>query len=140
MLRILFSFITMSGIPRLLYRLIFDKRVSSKLKLIPILAILYVLLPTDFLLDALPLIGRIDDIFLLVLGIILFLVMVPKEIVRDHLGTRGKSTLDNEESDARDEKIIDGEYTIRDDKPEERDSRNLHMGVMFKASRVLKSV
>ncbi len=125
MLRILFSFITMSGIPRLLYRLIFDKRVSSKLKLIPILAILYVLLPTDFLLDALPLIGRIDDIFLLVLGIILFLVMVPKEIVRDHLGTRGKSTLDNEESDARDEKIIDGEYTIRDDdKPEERDSRN----------------
>ena len=124
MLRILFSFITMSGIPRLLYRLIFDKRVSSKLKLIPILAILYVLLPTDFLLDALPLIGRIDDIFLLVLGIILFLVMVPKEIVRDHLGTRGKSTLDNEESDGRDEKIIDGEYTIRDDKPEERDSRN----------------
>ena len=124
MLRILFSFITMSGIPRLLYRLIFDKRVSSKLKLIPILAILYVLLPTDFLLDALPLIGRIDDIFLLVLGIILFLVMVPIEIVRDHLGTRGKSTLDNEESDARDEKIIDGEYTIRDDKPEERDSRN----------------
>ena len=123
MLRILLSFITMSGIPRLLYRLIFDKRVSSKLKLIPILAILYVLLPTDFLSDALPIIGRVDDIFLLVLGIILFLVMVPKEIVRDNLGTRGKSPLDNEERHVREEKIIDGEYTIRDDdKSGERDS------------------
>lgn len=123
MLRILLSFITMSGIPRLLYRLIFDKRVSSKLKLIPILAILYVLLPTDFLSDALPIIGRVDDIFLLVLGIILFLVMVPKEIVRDNLGTRGKSPLDNEEAHVREEKIIDGEYTIRDDdKSGERDS------------------
>ena len=125
MLRILLSLINISGLPRLLYRLIFDKRVSAKLKLIPVLAILYVLLPGDILSDALPILGRVDDIFLLVSGIILFLVMVPKDIIRDHLRNRSKSSLDNDDIQERKEKIIDGEYTMSDDdKPRERDPRD----------------
>ena len=125
MLRILLSLITMSGLPRLLYRLIFDKRVSTKLKLIPVLAILYVLLWGDILSDGLPILGRVDDIFFLVFGIILFLVMVPKDIIRDHLRNRSKSSLNNDDIQGRKEKIIDGEYTMSDDdKPGERNFRD----------------
>ena len=62
----------------LILRLLFDKRVPLKLKAIPLLAILYVLLPFDFLPDFIPLLGWIDDIAVVVISILTFLLGINK--------------------------------------------------------------
>ena len=53
----------------LILRLLLDKRVPLKLKAIPLIAILYVLLPFDFLPDLIPFIGWIDDLAVVVISI-----------------------------------------------------------------------
>lgn len=50
-------------------------------KLIPILAAAYVVLPVDFLPDVIPVVGQMDDIALIMLGIRAFLRMAPPAVV-----------------------------------------------------------
>ena len=52
--------------------LFFDKRIPFKIKLIPILGIIYLISPLDFLPDFIPLLGWIDDIIIIGLSIIFF--------------------------------------------------------------------
>jgi uncharacterized membrane protein YkvA (DUF1232 family) len=62
---------------RLVLRLLRDPRVNPLLKLLPIGAVLYLVIPE-------PIIGPIDDAFILWLGSTLFVELCPQEIVQEH--------------------------------------------------------
>lgn len=65
--------------------LLWDRRVSLRLKMIPLGAVIYLLLPYDVIPDFMvPLIGEIDDILVLFLAFRLFLHLVPAEILYEH--------------------------------------------------------
>lgn len=50
-------------------------------KLIPILVILYVISPLDFLPDAVLGLGQLDDIGIILIGLKLFFMLIPKPVV-----------------------------------------------------------
>ncbi len=62
---------------RLILRLMRDPRINPFLKLLPIGALLYLVIPE-------PIIGPIDDVFLLWLGTTLFVELCPQHIVQEH--------------------------------------------------------
>ena len=74
---------------RLTWRLLGDGRVSAWLKLIPLAALVYVLLPFDFLPDFFPGLGQLDDVAILFLALRLFLHLVPREAVERQLRQMG---------------------------------------------------
>ena len=72
---------------RLGWRLFSDGRVPGWIKLIPVAGLLYLLSPIDLIPDlALPGLGEIDDIALLMLSLKLFIDLSPSGLVREHLG------------------------------------------------------
>lgn len=72
------------GRARLAWRLIREPQVPLWRKAIPLLALVYVLSPLDFIPDALPLIGELDDLMLLVLALECFVRVCPREPVLFH--------------------------------------------------------
>jgi uncharacterized membrane protein YkvA (DUF1232 family) len=62
---------------RLILRLMRDPRINPFLKLLPIGALLYLIIPE-------PIVGPIDDAFLLWLGTTLFVELCPQHIVQEH--------------------------------------------------------
>ncbi len=70
---------------RICWGLLLDRRVALRLKIIPVGAVVYLLLPYDFIPDFMvPLIGEIDDILILFLAFRLFLHLVPAEVLYEH--------------------------------------------------------
>jgi uncharacterized membrane protein YkvA (DUF1232 family) len=67
---------------RLAWRLLGDRRVPLALKVIPALAIGYLIMPFDF--DFVPGIGHVDDLLVIILAIRAFIELVPDEILRDY--------------------------------------------------------
>ena len=67
---------------RIAWRLLWDNRVPMSAKVIPILAVLYILSPIDILPDFIPVVGQLDDLAILLLGTQLFISMSPQDIVR----------------------------------------------------------
>jgi uncharacterized membrane protein YkvA (DUF1232 family) len=63
---------------RLTIRLLMDKRVAFYLKLIPIAALVYLVVPFDLV------IGPIDDTVLIIGAVQLFISVCPAEIVDEH--------------------------------------------------------
>ena len=74
---------------RLAWRLFLDDRVSFWLKLIPPAAIAYVVFPVDILPDVVPIAGQLDDVAIVLLGLKLFIELVPPEVRREHLQALG---------------------------------------------------
>jgi uncharacterized membrane protein YkvA (DUF1232 family) len=70
---------------RLVWRLLRDPRVPLYLKALPIGAVLYAVMPLDFLPDIAPLVGQIDDIGILLAGIEGFIALSPQYIVDEHM-------------------------------------------------------
>ena len=70
---------------RLGWRLFRDPLVPGLVKAIPVAAFAYVLLPFDFLPDAIIGLGQLDDLGVCLLGLTLFINLCPLEIVRRHL-------------------------------------------------------
>lgn len=62
-------------------RLMLDEKVSVGLKLIPVLAVLYLISPIDLIPDVLLGPGQLDDIGLILMALALFLRLVPPEAV-----------------------------------------------------------
>ena len=86
-----------------------NSRVPFKYKLLPILAILYVVSPFDFLPDFIPMIGWADDLLVLILAIFAFIGLSQKKTL---LG----STEDHKPRENKSSNIYDGEYrVIKDD-------------------------
>ena len=86
-----------------------NSRVPFKYKLLPILAILYVVSPFDFLPDFIPMIGWADDLLVLILAIFAFIGLSQKKNLRG-------STEDDQPRENKSSKIFDGKYrVIKDD-------------------------
>ena len=87
----------------LTWRLFRDPRVSVFAKLVPFAAALYAISPVDILHDiALPGIGYLDDITVVLIAMRAFLAMAPRRVVQDHLywirhGRRGQEPGDAQE-------------------------------------------
>ena len=69
---------------RLLYGLIMDPRVELLDKLLVAGAVAYVLIPEDVFPDFIPLIGEVDDVFVLVLAIRQLLKSAGREVILEH--------------------------------------------------------
>ena len=103
--------INMNRLPTLFLRLMLDKRVPLKLKILPVIAVVYLLLPWDFIPDLMPLIGWIDDIVVVILSIGIFFVFGPLSILTRNIGQN--HDLDNEQPV--NGKVVEGKYRVVDD-------------------------
>jgi len=65
-------------------RLFRDPAVPAVLKVVPIAALAYVLSPLDFLPDFIPVIGQLDDLGVVILGLKTFLRLCPADVVAFH--------------------------------------------------------
>ena len=107
----------------LIIRLMVDKRVPWRLKIIPLAGIIYVISPWDFLPDFIPLLGWIDDIFILIGSLLLFIGLSPGAILKNITNPQNKrSNTSSKTSET--EKTIDGEFRIVDDE-DEHDQSNV---------------
>ncbi|MBI5566808.1 MAG: DUF1232 domain-containing protein [Chloroflexi bacterium] len=69
---------------RLTWRLLRDQQVPIAAKLVPLGVLAYILFPIDFLPDAILGLGQVDDLALLLLGIQVFIAIVPRALVQRH--------------------------------------------------------
>ncbi len=114
MLRGLFYLISMTGIPRILFRLMIDSRVPLRLKLLLPAAIAYVILPIDLVPDFIPWgIGRLDDVLVLVLAGLLFMLMSPREVLMEASGSPPQDGTKHDPGKGK--RVIDGEYRRLDE-------------------------
>lgn len=97
---------------RLVWRLTFDKRVPLALRVLVPLAILYALSPVDFIRDRVPVVGRFDDLIVLVLAVLLLTKLAPRHVVDEHLG-RPRASSRPEDRDP--SKVVDGSARLIDD-------------------------
>lgn len=74
----------------LLTRLAVDKRVPSKKKLLVAGIISYVMLPIDIIPDFIPIIGHVDDLVLVVLGLNMVLNEIDHKILLDNWSGEGQ--------------------------------------------------
>ena len=90
---------------RLVYRLLLDPEVPIYLKVLPFAAVIYLLLPFDFIPDVIPGLGQLDDLTILIVGAKMFIDLSPHQVVERHLqGMRAKG--DN--ITAGDEQAVEG--------------------------------
>ena len=68
---------------RLFIRLMADNRVPFWVKLVPVAAVIYIILPFDLRPDFIPILGQLDDILIAILLLVLFVALVPGEARRD---------------------------------------------------------
>lgn len=69
----------------LFWRLFTDKRVPFPAKLVVPAMALYLLIPFDLIPDFIPVLGYLDDLLLIVLGLWLFLRLAPRPVFDEHL-------------------------------------------------------
>tara|TARA_A100001037_G_scaffold92274_2_gene83670 strand:- start:1281 stop:1604 length:324 start_codon:yes stop_codon:yes gene_type:complete len=97
----------MGKLPILFFKLLLDRRIPLKYKLLPALGVAYVILPFDIIPDMFPVFGVIDDILILTASVILFMIFGPIQ----KLTTSFKDTnIHQKQSDS--ENIVEGEYRI----------------------------
>jgi len=105
---------------RLAWRLFWDQRVPVWTKLIPPIALGYVLFPIDIIPDVAVGLGQLDDVAVLLLGLKLFIELAPPDVVREHLralGAHVKEWRVVEEGESEPSVVIEGEYRLKE--PEE---------------------
>ena len=101
--------IARSGIGRLIFRLMADRRVPIWSKLIVPGGLIYVLSPFDILPDIIPILGWLDDIVAIVVTLAFFLLSIPSDVLREHLGGGRRPSSEGEGN------VIDGSARIVDD-------------------------
>ena len=69
---------------RLVWRLLWDRRVPLFVKMFIPISITYLALPFDLIRDFFPVVGRADDVIILVIAMILFIRLSPLQIVQEH--------------------------------------------------------
>lgn len=96
---------------RLAWRLFLDRRVGMMIKLIPVLAVVYVLSPLDLLPDIIPVVGWMDDLIVAGGLLLLFFILAPRQVVLEHL----RGTGSHQEPDGRDDTTVDGSFRYTDE-------------------------
>lgn len=100
---------------RLAWRLFRDARLPAATKLIiPGLAAAYLLMPADLLPDIFPVLGQLDDLAILALGIKLFIDAAPAWLVQEHRdGLAGRTpSAQPRPGSTQAGKTVDGEYRV----------------------------
>ena len=96
---------------QLAWHLLLDRRVGLLLKLIiPGLWLGYLILPVDLLPDFIPVLGQLDDLAILALGIKIFIEMCPKDIVSEYRGDTSSTSSPIEPNGNED--AIDADYRV----------------------------
>jgi uncharacterized membrane protein YkvA (DUF1232 family) len=70
---------------KLFTRLVRDPRVALRSKLVPLGVLGYLILPVDLLPDVFLVLGQIDDLVVILLGLKLFIWLCPPEVVQEHV-------------------------------------------------------
>lgn len=111
---------------RLGWRLLKDQRVPGWVKLIPAAGLIYFLSPIDLIPDfALPGLGEVDDVVMLVLALKMFLDLSPPAIVREHLEDMfGAKKRPRPAGDPPAGPTIDATYRVLDKAPTKTPSEN----------------
>ncbi len=111
---------------RLAWRLLRDGRVPGWVKMVPFAALLYFLSPIDLIPDmALPGLGEIDDLVILLLALKIFVDLSPASIVREHLDDLfGMQTNARQPAESSTPTTIDGSYQILDAPASDRPARD----------------
>ncbi len=79
---------------QLVWRLLQDDRVPTPLKVaIPLGVALYFIMPLDLIPDFIPLLGQLDDLGVVVLGMTLLINMAPRAVVNEHRAALGMALL-----------------------------------------------
>lgn len=101
----------------LLLRLLLDPRVPGLVKVIPLLSFLYLLSPVDLFPDLFFGLGQLDDLAVLLVGLRLFLELVPKVILREYTaqGNAGAGRSAPKRPPEADSTTIEGTYRIVDE-------------------------
>lgn len=94
---------------RLAWQLFIDQRVPIWTKIVPLLSLAYLFWPIDLIPDAIIGLGQLDDIAIIMLGLTLFVKLCPPDVVQTHSDELGYEI-------PPDEDVIDGDYTVADDK------------------------
>ena len=115
MARFALMLLNMTGIPRLMFKLMLDRRIPIRTKLIPVAALIYLVSPFDIVHDMIPALGRIDDLLAIVFGILLFLVASPYDVVVEHIRGRPPDDDGSGGSGDPDSAVIDGKYRYVDE-------------------------
>lgn len=77
---------------KLVYYLLRDRDVPIYLKVLPFAGLLYILFPIDFLPDVIPVLGQLDDLTVLIVGLKVFIEMAPVDVVTRYMDQmRGKT-------------------------------------------------
>ena len=102
---------------RLTWRLMREPAVAIFAKSLPLLAMLYVIFPLDFVPDLIPVLGQLDDLGVIVIAIEAFVHLCPPEAVAFHrdaiaFGRKYAPMLRPEEAG----RVIDAEFRRDDDK------------------------
>ena len=115
--RALMLLLMWSGIPRLLGRLVRDRRVPLRAKLLLLATAVYIISPIDLVPDMIPLHGWIDDLLALLLSGVMFFGMVPGPVLWEHVrGLNSNQTPPRADSGpARGGDVIDGKYRRLED-------------------------
>ena len=108
----------LTRIPGLVFRLMLDRRVPLRLKLIIPAAVLYLILPFDLLPDLFPILGHTDDLIVVILALASFLLMTPRNVLNEHLtGRPADLSTDTGTRDSRGN-VIEGQYRHVEDEDE----------------------
>ena len=100
----------MGRLPIIFLKLMLDRRIPIKYKLLPALGLAYVILPFDIVPDMLPFLGFLDDIIILVGSIIIFMIFGPLKKLSDTMkNSKVKENLQKETD------IVEGKYRIIDE-------------------------
>ena len=108
---------------RLVWYLLRSPDVPLYLKVLPALAVVYVLIPTDLIPDIIPVVGQLDDITALLVGAKVFIELSPQEVVTRYIqSVRGQAAPssesdqdDGQSEDVGENIVIDGDYQIIED-------------------------
>jgi uncharacterized membrane protein YkvA (DUF1232 family) len=99
---------------RLAWRLFLDRRVPLWTKVVPPVALAYVLSPIDILSDIPPMgLNQLDDIAVVLLGIKLFIELAPPEVVREHLRELGAQIDEWRVVDESESTVVEGRYSVK---------------------------
>ena len=107
---------------RLAWRLLRDSRVPGWVKMIPFAGLLYFLSPIDLIPDmAIPGLGEIDDLVVLLLALKMFVDLSPTSIVREHLEDLfGSPRTTRQPTEPATPTTIEGSYRVLDAPNSER--------------------
>ena len=105
---------------RLVWHLLRSPEVPLYLKVLPALAVVYILVPTDLIPDVFPVVGQLDDLTALLVGAKVFIELAPQDVVTRYVqAMRQGSKPDKKEGEAEepetvpeDSIIIEGNYQL----------------------------